>query len=126
MLGLTPIVFALVWLGSWHHNSIPQLLLATIVFRVFSILSLSDKVGKIVSFVAPSMFAVYLLHVSGVSYFVITKINALLIKDVRMPIYMAYSITGMLVFSVAFVVDVIRRMVLLFCIKVCQMKNKQC
>ena len=110
LLALSPIGVALVWFGSWHHNSIPQLLLATIVFRAFSMLSLPQKASRIVAYAAPSMFAVYLLHVSGVGYFLMNRCNTFLVEGMAVPAYLSYFVTGAVVFVLAFTVDVVRRM----------------
>lgn len=109
MLILMPTTAIFVWLGSWHHNSIPQLLLATTVFRLFSVFSLSGRLNKVVAFIAPSMFAVYLLHVSGVGYFVVGKFNTFLTTGIHIPVYLAYFLAGTGVFIICATVDAIRR-----------------
>ena len=97
-----------VFVGFHHHNSLSSLGLVICVFLFFKNLSLPIGMSRLVALLAPSAFAVYLLHSSVAGRAIFTALMPNCVK-LGMGAFIAYFVDTVLVVSLCFGVDLIRR-----------------
>lgn len=107
MLLTLPPLFALSALGVCEYNSIIALCLSAVTFTLFKRLTLPNCLGKAVLFMAPSVFAIYLLHQPNIG---IETSWVQAITDSGVSIYLAYAASASVMFVLAILVDLPRRM----------------
>ena len=94
--------------GVAHYDSIPALLQATALFCLFKSFKLTDKCNRLLQWLGPSMFSVYLLHANCVGYFTLKTFNMRLIEE-GVPLYCSYFTVAFAVFVLAIAIDSVRR-----------------
>lgn len=104
-----PICVTLFLCGLWWYWWIPALVVAMSLFKCFYRLRLPAFVGKFVLSLAPSMFAIYMLHFSGGGVRLMTYLQVTLIERYHIPITLSNLIVGLTTFGLCVVVDMFRR-----------------
>ena len=95
----------LVMVGFGNYHSIFSALLAMAAFVWTSRINLSEWLGRIIIYIAPSMFSVYLLHSTRYGFGVIEVIE----EDLPFGLILNAVIVGLFVFVVCVLVDLLRR-----------------
>lgn len=107
LIGLLLILWIATGIGLGDYNSPFAFALAAACFLLFNRLNISAKIGKVVVWLAPSMFSVYLIHTNEVgSKFISTMTEKLL----GLGVISAITITAIAVFTIALLLDAPRRM----------------
>ncbi len=97
-----------------YYASPFAMLLGLTVFLIFKRLSISNGLARLVGFIAPSMFSVYLLHNNRVVCFTGGGINLLqkfLVEDCGITGYSMFLFSAILIFMLAIVFDIPRRVI---------------
>jgi len=100
-------VFALA--GEWHHNSLPMLALGTCWFCIAKRAHLSKgHFSGMIAFLAPSMFTVYLLHVSNLT---LLKVFNEKIVSSGYGVWVAWFASTSIMFIACVSIDLVRRLI---------------
>jgi len=99
--------FLLVFLGVHHHNSPASLAFVCITFAFIRKIELSTVPGRIVLFVAPSVFGIYLIHSSPLGQFIRQKLLFQLVDD--KPSFLSCLFVAIMIYFASIVIDAVRR-----------------
>lgn len=119
------IAMAAVFIGFHHNNCVATLVLCACLFVGFSRIQLMSTMSKIVAWVAPTTFGIFLLHSTLAGYWV----RRTLIEFVatHCGVYAGYIITTIVVFCACCVVDKLRKAILLlFRQKIMDCRSRRC
>lgn len=106
LIGLIPLMMI------FGSNTSPVTIIFTMVlFRVFERISLPQWLIKVVTFLGPSMFAVYLLHTNFFGFDLIHRYVSWMIDDLHLFRYVAFFICGITLFVVCCSIDMFRRVI---------------
>ena len=97
--------------GVAHYDSIPALFQSAALFCLFKGFKLTDKFNRLLQWLGPSMFSVYLLHANCVGFFTLKAFNMRLIGG-GIPLYCSYFAAAFSVFVLAIAIDSVRRICL--------------
>lgn len=111
-LWLAILSLPITWIGFGHYNSLASLVLAGALFCLVERLKVSDCVGKVLAFIVPSLFPIYLLHCNAVGYEYLNILNRFFIEDCHIWLYASYILTATVAFIACFMIDLPRRFVL--------------
>ena len=100
----------LVIAGFHHHNSPASLVWTACVFTVFSRLQLSSVVSKVVAWIAPTTFGIFLLHSTLTGGWL--RKTVIDFTATYLGVYAGYLITTIIVFLVCCFVDKMREGIL--------------
>lgn len=101
------------WIG-FHHNCSPfSWIFAGAMFYLVKRMPLPSLLEKMVMFISPSMFAVYLLHTNRFGFDLLSKAEAYLMSAGWNYYVMAFTV-AIGIFVVCFVLDMPRRVLLYF------------
>lgn len=104
-------------IGFGDYNSPVAFALAACSFmllrRLLEAVETSSCLGRLVGFLAPSMFSIYLIHASplGFGRRLVAFLEDWLIGSVHLPVACAIVVTGLLIFCLCFLLDIPRRLV---------------
>ena len=101
---------AIVFIGFHHHNSVASFVFVACLFITFKGVRLNPSLSKSIEIIAPSAFAVYLLHSSAMGRWLFKWIIRQLIEVGHIPVPLAYFLDAGLIVLACLVVDVARRM----------------
>lgn len=96
-------------IGMGDYASPFATLLATTTFLLFKRMNLSAWGSRVVFALAPSMFSVYLLHTNQVGISFMLRVQEILLAGGWVPLYLAFSLSALVIFVVAVLVDLFRR-----------------
>lgn len=99
--------FLLVFLGFHHHNSPASLILVCIAFAFVRKIRLFNAARRIVLFVAPSVFGIYLVHSSPLGHFIRKKLLFQFVGD--KPSFLSCLLVAFIIYFASICIDVIRR-----------------
>jgi len=95
--------------GFHHHNSPFSLCCVACIFMLVKRIPLNQRVSKFVVLIAPSMFAVFLIHSTYMGHMIFSKVQDGLIGVCGVPVFAAYLVVSVVIFCACVVVDGIRR-----------------
>ena len=107
-LKAVPICLVLMLLGFWSYAWIPAFVMTCFSFEFFKRLNLPAWIGKLCTFVAPSMFSVYLLHICNCRH-LMWRFEEYCVQSLNMPIGMMFILTSIVTFSSCLMIDLMRR-----------------
>ena len=103
------ISLALVFIGFYHHNSLAALSVVGITFAFVRKINVPTCISRVVKFVSPSVFAIYLIHSSPLGH--VVRRSLLKILSHEFTIMIAWLISALVIFMGAVVIDILRRYV---------------
>lgn len=103
------IILMLCWrIHLGDYSSPLALTMAVLVFFTFLRIKLKPKLERIILFIAPSMFSIYLIHTNKLGFTIIKELEMLLDKN-SVPLILTIPLTAFTVFCICLGVDLIRR-----------------
>ena len=99
-----------------EYNSPTSALLAGCGFFLFSRIKINSIISKVVFIIAPSIFAVYLLHQPGCLFSQDSFVRDCVVKGWN--VYWTYFVCGLIVFTGCLVVDIPRRLLGKYLVKI--------
>lgn len=110
MVFFVGVVLFLASMGLSNLNSPIAVILAGLMFFLFSHIRMSLYWGLICKWLAPSMFSIYLLHVHRAGWQYIKVIEQYFVMELGLSVYLTFLLTALLIFTVCLVLDVPRRL----------------
>lgn len=111
LLLLIVVLIGMAWVGLGQYNSPVALLLSASTFLVFKRIHLPEWLARLSIYLAPSMFAVYVLHANGAGYRSFRLIQTFLIDEHGVPHVIGWLVAAFVVFVVCVAIDCLRRQV---------------
>ncbi|MEG2414665.1 MAG: hypothetical protein RSB74_01935, partial [Kiritimatiellia bacterium] len=108
---IVPVLLLIVGMGFGEYDSPFAVSLAMVMFILFSRIQLSRRMGQFVLLLAPSMFAVYLLHDNDTGRFLIREIMKWGVEGYGLSPYLAYLLCAVLIFVGCILLDIPRRLI---------------
>ena len=108
---LLPLCIALMYVGFWWYWWIPSFIVTCFVFEFFRRLKVPMFIARIVMFLSPSAFAIYLLHITSGGLTLISRMQVFLVES-GCGIQLVFLLTALVTFSICLVIDIIRRLIL--------------
>ena len=96
--------------GLYHHNSPFAFLFAVSSFLLFADVRLPVPLKRCASYIAPSVFAIYLYHSTDIGFRIIGILERYFVDNVGLPIVVNHFVTGILVFVCGLLIDSPRRL----------------
>lgn len=113
-----PLAMGLAALGFSHYNSPVSFAVASIGFVAFNRLHVSGRASTIITFITPSLLPIYFLHQSFGGYGMILPSMRFFQDAMSFAVPISWICTTLLVFSVCFTIDLIRRFLVLCIAKI--------
>ncbi|MEG2062290.1 MAG: acyltransferase family protein [Kiritimatiellia bacterium] len=108
---IVPVLLLIVGMGFGEYDSPFAVSLAMVMFILFSRIQLSRRMGQFVLLLAPSMFAVYLLHDNDTGRFLIREIMKWGVEGYGLSPYLAYPLCAVPIFVGCVLLDIPRRLI---------------
>lgn len=83
--------------------------LAMVTFLLFRHTTVPTSLSRVVVYLGPSMFAVYLLHTNSVGISFLIDIQRALLDTGYVPLYLAFVLSALAIFVASVVIDMLRR-----------------
>ena len=100
----------MVVLGFHHHNSPFSLIVVALMFFIVkNWLPIEVHGAKLINLVAPSMFAVYLIHSTASGHVFFKWFLSYLIEVIGLSVFTAYFVSAVVVFILCVNIDLVRR-----------------
>ena len=106
------LLFAANWLGFGHYHSPTAIAFVLVSFALIKGVNLRCGVARVVKIITPSMFAVYLLHTNIYGFRCISALEDWLLGLIKMPTYIMYVITSIVIFVGCIILDIPRRLII--------------
>lgn len=114
VLWIIPVLWALTGIGLGDYNSPFAFALAACMFVVFgkALRSVNGEswFGRVISFMSPSMFSVYLLHTHDFGFSLIKQVESILVNTGGVNAHISILLTALVMFVGAFLLDLPRRL----------------
>lgn len=108
--------YPLEFIGLGSYTSIFASFMALAWFLLIRKFKYGVSLGKVVAWMVPSLFSVYMFHShNAVGFPLITQYNTSLIEDMRVPIVWMYVISTLTVFGIGILLDAPRRILVKLC-----------
>lgn len=103
------IILMLCWrIHLGDYSSPLSLAMASLVFFLFLRIKLKPQLERIILFIAPSMFSIYLIHTNKLGFTAIKELELLLVRH-GIPLLVTIPLTALSVFIVCLGIDLVRR-----------------
>ena len=99
-----PFVIVLMLCGLWYYWWIPAFFVSAFAFELFSRMSF-----PMATWLAPSVFSVYLLHMSKGGLALMTRFEQFIHVDCNVPLWLCFVATAIATYAVCIGVDLLRR-----------------
>ena len=100
-----PVVTVMMLCGLWYYWWIPAFIVSAFAFEAFSRMS-----APWASWLVPSVFPVYLLHMSKGGLALMTRFESFLHEDCDVPLWLCFAATAVSTYVVCIGVDFLRRL----------------
>ena len=110
MLVLPCIVLMLLKFSSFSW--VVSFVVSAIMFELFNRMKIPRWLGRIALFVAPSTFAIYLLHMTSGALGMMKRLEAYLYDQIGVPVWLSYLFTAAATYVACLLIDVLRRLAL--------------
>lgn len=84
-------------------------MVSAVVFERFRTMSVPSWLGKAAAFVAPSMFSVYLLHITGGGLKLMSQFETWMYEKVGVSLWLVFALTAIVTFILCIILDFVRR-----------------
>lgn len=112
---LLPVCAIPILLGFSGSSLLPAFIVTAVFFEVFRRISLPWWMAKVVLFVSPSCFAIYLLHMTSAGLRYMNRFESWLCDEKSVPVVLSYFIVACVTYIACLGLDVVRRLVLHAC-----------
>jgi hypothetical protein len=104
-----PVCLVLMYVGFWWYWWIPAFVVSCFAFEFFKRLKLPTFWEKMILFLAPSAFPVYLLHITHGGLSSMSCIERFLVEECGWAIQASFVATAAATFVACLAIDVVRR-----------------
>jgi len=114
-----PILWCLTGVGLGDYNSPFAFALAAVCYLLVSRVKIPRRIARIITYIAPSMFSVYLIHTNMFGFPAMRTFEEEMLSH-GVPLFGAFIITGLLALTLSLCIDQVRRIALMVasaCIK---------
>ena len=109
---LLPVCAIPIFLGFSGFSLFPAFVVTVVLFEIFRRMTLPEWTEKWVLFVAPSCFAIYLLHMTEAGLRCMTRFEAWLCDEKSVPVVISYFIVAIVAYTACLGLDILRRLAL--------------
>ncbi len=106
---MLPICVIAMLAGFWWYWWIPAFVVSCFAFEFFRRLKMPSTMERIVLFLAPSAFAVYLLHITSGGLSLMSRLELCLVEKQGWGILAAFCATSVITYLICLVLDIGRR-----------------
>ena len=107
---LLPVFWFFTAIGFGDYASLFTVGLCALMFYLFKAAKIPRMVGSACTFLAPSMFCVYMLHTNFIGFPLIRRLEDMFVDGQGMNVYLTYPICACIIFFGALLLDMPRRM----------------